>query len=412
MSESFIQNMFAERIGGSKFGKDTVIYKFEKIKRAKAAARKAHPGVEIIDLGVGEPDEMADPGIVARLAEEAAKPENRGYSDNGIQEFKNAAAKHLEEVYGIKGLNPETEIIHGIGSKPVLAMLPSVFINPGDITIMPVPNYPVLGTLTTWLGGQVVNLPITPENDFLPDLDALDRETRRKAKLLYLNYPNNPTGASATRQFFEKVVSFAKENNIIVVHDAAYAGLMFDGERPLAFLSVEGAKDVGVELFSLSKAFNMTGWRLAAVAGNELIIKGFATVKDNNDSGQFIPIQKAGIYALEHPEITEKISEKYSRRHDMLVSALNEVGFKARKPKGSFYLYVKAPKGIKGGRRFENAGDFSQYLITEKLISTVPWDDAGSYVRFSVTFIANGIEEEKRVIDEIRKRLSDVEFEF
>jgi len=412
MPNSFIQNLFAERIGGPQFGKDTVIYKFEKIKRAKAVARQNHPGVEIIDLGVGEPDQMADLGIVAKLSEEAAKPENRGYSDNGIQEFKDAAAKYLETVYGVKGLNPATEIIHGIGSKPVLAMLPAVFINPGDITIMPVPNYPVLGTLTKWFGGQVVNLPITPENKFFPDIDSLDRETRRKAKLLYLNYPNNPTGACATREFFEKVVKFAQENKIIVVHDAAYTGLMFDGEKPLAFLSVEGAKDVGVELFSLSKAYNMTGWRLAAVAGNELVIKGFATVKDNNDSGQFIAIQKAGIYALEHPEITENISEKYSRRHDLLVSALNEVGFSAGKPKGSFYLYVKAPKGVKGGRGFENAEDFAQYLITEKLISTVPWDDAGSYVRFSVTFSANGVDEEKRVVDEIRRRLSDVEFEF
>lgn len=412
MSESYIQSMFAERIGGSRFGKDTVIYKFEKIKRAKIAAKKAHPDMEIIDMGVGEPDEMADAGVVAKLAEEAAKPENRGYSDNGIQEFKDAAAIYLERVFGIKGLNPETEIIHGIGSKPVLAMLPAVFINPGDITIMPVPNYPVLGTLTKWFGGQVVSLPITKENNFLPDLDSLDPDTRKRAKLLYLNYPNNPTGASATREFFEKVVKFAKENDIIVVHDAAYAGLMFDGEKPLSFLSVDGAKDVGVELFSLSKTFNMTGWRLAAVAGNELIIKGFATVKDNNDSGQFIAIQKAGIFALEHPEITEKISRKYSRRHDMLVEVLREVGFDARKPKGSFYLYVEAPKGVKGGRRFESAEDFSQYLITEKLISTVPWDDAGHYVRFSVTFIADGVEEEKRVMGEIRRRLSDVEFEF
>ena len=412
MSESFIQSKFAERIGGSNFGKDTVIYKFEKIKRAKIAAKKAHPDVEIIDMGVGEPDEMADAGVVEELAKEAAKPENRGYSDNGIQAFKDVAAKYLDEVFGIKGLNPETEIIHGIGSKPVLAMLPAVFINPGDITIMPVPNYPILGTLTKWLGGEVVNLPITKENNFLPDLDSLDAETRKRSKLLYLNYPNNPTGASATREFFEKVVKFAKENDIIVVHDAAYSGLMFDGEKPLSFLSIDGAKDVGIELFSLSKIFNMTGWRLAAVAGNELIIKGFATVKDNNDSGQFIAIQKAGIYALEHPEITEKISEKYSRRHDLLVSALREVGFDVKKPKGSFYLYVEAPKGIKGGRRFETAEDFSQYLITEKLISTVPWDDAGRYVRFSVTFIANGVEEEKKVIDEVKRRLSDVEFEF
>lgn len=413
MSDSFVQSMFAERIGGVQFGKDTVIYKFEKIKRAKAAAKKNHPGVEIIDLGVGEPDQMADPGIVAELAAEAAKPGNRGYADNGIQEFKDVAAQYLEKVYGVKGLCPGTEIIHGIGSKPVLAMLPAVFINPGDITIMPAPNYPVLGTLTRWFGGEVVNLPLTPENEFLPDLDSLDPETRRKAKLLYLNYPNNPTGACATREFFEKVVRFAKENNIVVVHDAAYAGLVFDGVKPLSFLSVPGAKDVGIELFSLSKAYNMTGWRLAAVAGNELIIKGFATVKDNNDSGQFIAIQKAGMYALAHPEITEKISEKYSRRHNMLVAALNEAGFSTKKPKGSFYLYVKAPTGLQdNSRSFANAEEFSQYLLTEKLISTVPWDDAGSYVRFSVTFIADSIQEEKRVIDEVRKRLSDVRFKF
>lgn len=410
MTDHFIQHLFAERIGGAKFGKDDVIYKFEKIKRAKAVAKEKYPDMEIIDLGVGEPDEMADPGIVAKLAEEAAKPENRGYSDNGIQAFKDAAAKHLERVYGIKGLNPVTEIIHGIGSKPVLAMLPAVFINPGDIAIMPVPNYPILGTLTEWYGGRVVKLPLLPENQFLPDLDSLDQEIKRKAKLIYLNYPNNPTGACATKDFFEKVIHFARENNIVIVHDSAYAGLVFDGETPLSFLSVAGAKEVGIELFSLSKMYNMTGWRLAMVAGNELIIKGFATVKDNNDSGQFSAIQKAGVYALEHPEITEKTSEKYSRRHDLLVSVLNEVGFDAKKPKGSFYLYVQAPVGVRGGRKFESAEDFSQYLITEKLISTVPWDDAGHYIRFSVTFVADGVQEEKRIMDEIRKRLSDVEF--
>ena len=412
MTESFLQQMFAERIGGAGFGKDTVVYKFEKIKRAKAAALRSHPGVEIIDLGVGEPDEPADQGIVAVLSEEAAKPENRGYADNGIPAFKEAAAGYLARVYGVTGLDPETEIVHGIGSKPVLAMLPSVFINPGDITIMPSPNYPVLGTLTKWLGGQVVSLPIVPENGFLPDLDSLDAETKRKAKLLYLNYPNNPTGATATRAFFEKVVRFAVENQIVVVHDAAYAGLVFDGDKPLSFLSVPGAKEVGVELFSLSKAYNMTGWRLAAVAGNELIVKGFATVKDTNDSGQFIPIQKAGIYALEHPEITAGICEKYSRRHDMLVAVLREAGFAAEKPKGYFYLYVKSPKGTKSGKTFATAEDFSQYMITEKLISTVPWDDAGSYVRFSVTFSASGIEEEKRVMEEVRKRLSGLELVF
>lgn len=412
MSDSYIQELFAERIGGNKFGKDTTIYKFEKIKRAKQAAKAAHPGVEIIDMGVGEPDEMADMGIVNKLYEEAKKPENRGYSDNGISEFKVAAAKYLEKVYGVKDINPETEINHAIGSKPALAMIPAAFINPGDITLMTVPGYPVMGTHTKWYGGRVVNLPLTKENNFLPDLDSIDKEVLKQAKILYINYPNNPTGASATYEFFEKVVDFAKVNNIIVVHDAAYAGLTFDREKPLSFLAIPGAKDVGVEIHSLSKAYNMTGWRLAFVAGNELVVKAFASVKDNNDSGQFIAIQKAGIYALENPSITENISLKYSRRHDMLVDTLRNLGFSVKKPKGSFYLYVEMPKGLKNGRRFENAEDFSQFLITEKLISTVPWDDVGHFIRFSVTFVAKDKDDEKRVLEEVKTRLSDLEFEF
>ncbi len=412
MADSYIQQLFSERIGGNQFGKDTVLYKFEKIKRAKAAAKKAHPDIELIDMGVGEPDEMADEGIVRTLAEEAAKPENRGYSDNGITEFKVAAANYLKQVFGVADIDPETEINHAIGSKPALAMLPSAFINPGDITIMTVPGYPVMGTHTKWLGGEVVNLPLTADNHFLPDIDSLTDDQKKRAKLLYVNYPNNPTGASATKEFYEKVVAFAREHDIIVVSDAAYAGLTFDGEKPLSFLSVPGAKEVGIEIHSLSKAYNMTGWRMAFVAGNELVVKAFATVKDNNDSGQFIPIQKAAAYGLENPQITEKISEKYSRRHNLLVDVLNEIGFKVTKPKGSFYLYVAIPKGIKGGRSFASAEDFCQYLITEKLISTVPWDDAGNFIRFSVTFQAKGEEAEKRVIEEIRNRLTDVEFEF
>jgi LL-diaminopimelate aminotransferase len=394
--ESYIQEQFAKRIGGNQFGKDTVIYKFEKIKRAKATAKKAHPDIEIIDMGVGEPDEMADTGIVQKLCVEAAKPENRGYSDNGISEFKSAAAKYIQDVYGVDGINPETEVNHCIGSKPALAMMPAIFINPGDITLMTVPGYPVMATHTKWYGGEVVNLPLKKENNFLPDLYAISDDIKKRAKLLYINYPNNPTGASATYEFFEKVVSFAKENDIIVVHDAAYSALTFDGEKPLSFLSVPGAKEVGVEIHSLSKAYNMTGWRLGFVVGNELVVKGFAAVKDNYDSGQFIATQKAGIYALENPQITEQISNKYSRRHDLLVDALSELGFDVKKPKGSFYLYVEMPKGIKAGRRFESAEDFSQFLITEKLISTVPWDEEGHFVRFSVTFIAKGEEEEKK----------------
>ena len=409
--ETYIQSLFADRIGGPMFGKDTKIYKFEKIKRAKRAAMAAHPGMELIDLGVGEPDEMAFPGVVKKLQTEAARPENRGYAYNGIPEFKAAAARYLERVYGVKGINPETEVLHGIGSKPVLAMFPAIFINPGDVTLMTVPGYPVMATHTRWYGGSVHTLPLTEERGFLPDLDAVPADIRTRAKLLYLNYPNNPTGAGATKAFFERVVAFAKKNGIIVVHDAAYSALMYD-TRPLSFLAVPGAKDVGVEIHSLSKAYNMTGWRLAFVAGNERVVAGYGTVKDNYDSGQFRAVQKAGIYALNHPGITAKITAKYGRRLRSMVATLNEMGFSATMPAGTFYLYVKMPKGVAGGRRFANAEEFSEYLITEKLISTVPWDDAGAYIRFSATFEAKCRSDEKRVLAEFKKRMSDLRFEF
>jgi LL-diaminopimelate aminotransferase len=409
--ESYIQSLFAERIGGAMFGKEQKIYKFEKIKRAKRAALSAHPGAELIDFGVGEPDEMAFPGVVQSLQKEAAKPENRGYADNGIPEFKDAAARYMQKVYGVGGINPETEVLHGIGSKPVLAMFPAVFINPGDVTLMTVPGYPIMGTHTRWYGGTVVNLPLREENGFLPDLDSLPGDVKKKTKLLYINYPNNPTGAGATRAFFEKVVTFAKENSVIVVHDAAYAALTF-GARPLSFLSVSGAKEVGVEVHSLSKAYNMTGWRLAFVVGSERVIAGYGNVKDNYDSGQFKAIQKAGVYALDHPQITDEIAAKYERRLRAMAAVLAEMGFNAKMPAGSFYLYVKMPKGVRNGRRFSTAEEFSEFLITEKLISTVPWDDAGAFIRFSATFESQGKADEQRVLEEFKKRMAGLQFEF
>ncbi|MEA5085534.1 MAG: LL-diaminopimelate aminotransferase [Lachnospiraceae bacterium] len=412
MADSYIQELIAERIGGNKFGKDTVLYKFEKIKRARRAAMAAHPGVEIIDMGVGEPDAMADTGVIAELAKEAAVWDNRGYTDNGREPFQQAAAKYMDEVYGVKGIDPETEVIHSIGSKPALAMMAQAFINPGDVTLMTVPGYPIIGTMTSWLGGEVYKLPLLESNDFLPDLKAIPEDIAKRAKLLYINYPNNPTGAFATIEFFKEAIEFAKKYDIVVVQDAAYAALTFDGTKPLSFLSIEGAKEVGIEIHSLSKAFNMTGWRMAFVTGNPLVVKAFAAVKDNNDSGQFNAIQMAGKYALEHVEITNATAEKYSRRHTMLVETLNKLGFNAKKPKASFYLYVKIPKGTKSGEVFTTAEDFSQFLIREKLISTVPWDDVEPYVRMSVTFIAETKEEEKRVMNEIYTRLSDVEFIF
>jgi len=317
----------------------------------------------------------------------------------------------MENVFGGKGLDAEKNVNHTIGSKPALAMLPSIFINPGDITLITVPGYPVMGTHTQYLGGEVVQLPLTKENNFLPDLKLITEDVAKRAKLLYINYPNNPTGANATRSFYEEVVEFAKKNDLVVIQDAAYAALNF-GEELTSFLSVPGAMDVGVELHSLSKSYNMTGWRIAFVVGNELIVKGVAHVKDNIDSGQFAAIQKAAVYALEHPEITKAILNKYRRRLSNLVEALNSAGFDAHMSGGSFFLYVEAPKGIKGGKRFKTGEEFSQYLIKEMMISTVPWDDVGHFTRFSATFAAKGVEEETRIINEIKSRLSSVEFEF
>ena len=411
MAESYLQQIFANRIGGSNFGKDTKIYKFEKIKRAKAAAKKAKPDMPLIDMGVGEPDDMAFPEVVQALATEAAKIENRFYSDNGCQEFKDAVAVYMKELYGVE-LDPNTEIVHSIGSKSALTLLPAAFINPGDITVMTVPGYPVLGTWTQYLGGEVVNLPLLKENNFLPDLDSLTDDQKKRCKLIYLNYPNNPTGASATVEFYNKAIAFAKANNALLVIDAAYAPLNFTG-KPLSIFSCEGGKDVAVELHSMSKGFNMTGWRLGWVCGNPLAVKAFATVKDNADSGQFLAIQKAAIRALANQKaITPSICAKYSRRLQALVATLKELGFDAKVPEGSFYLFVEIPKGIKGGIRFNNAEEFSQWMITEKLISTVPWDDVGHFVRFSATFVAPTLEEERKVLDEVKARLADSVFEF
>lgn len=414
MSESYIQNLFAERIGGANYGKSNAIYKFEKIKRAKRAAKLAKPDLPLIDMGVGEPDDMAFPEVVEALYAAAKDPANRGYADNGGREFKVAAAGYMKAVYGVD-MDPDTEILHSIGSKAALSILPSCFINPGDVAIMTVPGYPVFGTHTKYLGGEVYNVQLKAENDFLPDLDSIPADILRRAKVMVVNYPNNPTGASATLQFFKKLVDFAKKNNIVIVSDAAYASLVFEGE-PISIFQVEGAKDVAVELHSLSKSHNMTGWRIGWVCGNPLIVKAYGDVKDNTDSGQFLAIQLAAAKGLEDPSITRRIADKYSRRMDMLVKVLSGMGFKPVKPKASFYLYMPAPKAAVGadGRRieFKSGEDFSQWMISEHLISTVPWDDAGAYVRFSVTFEAHGAEAEKSVVAEIKRRMETSKYEF
>ena len=410
MSDPYFQQLFADRIGGVDYGKGTEIYKFEKIKRAKRKALADSPGRVLLDFGIGENDEMAPPAVREQMAAEIDNPENRGYADNGIAEFKEAVARFMQRNFGVE-LDPATEVNHCIGSKTALAMLPACFINPGDITLMTVPGYPVAGTHTQYYGGTVHKLPLLAENNFLPDLQSIPGDVLQKAKLLVLNYPNSPTGKTASREFFEQVVDFAKTNGIVVVQDAAHILLTFAGD-PLSFLSVPGAKDVGVEVHSLSKGFDMIGWRIGWVCGHERLVRAFADVKDNCDSGQFIAIQKAAVAALDDDSIPLRIREKYRRRLDKLVATLSRCGFDCQVPGGSYFLYTRSPRGVENGPQFDTAEAASQHLITQQSIVTVPWDDAGPFLRFSVTYEAADEAAEDAMMLETESRLKEIKLVF
>jgi LL-diaminopimelate aminotransferase len=408
-SDPWFQSLFAERLGGANYGKGTEIYKFEKIKRAKRKALAEHPERKLLDFGIGENDDMADESVRQALAREANKVENRGYADNGIQNYKDAAAEFMQRQFGVK-LDPVTEVCHCIGSKPAYAMLPAVFINPGDVTLMTVPGYPVAGTWTRYLGGEVYRMPLKEENGFFPDLDGIPADIKKRAKLMVLNYPNSPTGAVATPDFYKRVIEFAHKNQVVVVQDAAHILLTYKGE-PYSFLQVDGAKEVGVEVHSMSKGFDMIGWRLGFVCGHPKIVQAYADVKDNSDSGQFMAIQHAAAQALRTPAIPERIRAKYRRRLMKLVSALREAGFQCAMPGGTYFLYTKAPKAA-GDRVFANAEEASQYLIHEQSVCCVPWDDAGAYLRFSVTYTAKDTGAEDELMIETVNRLRGMNLRF
>ena len=410
MTDPYFQPLFAERIGGVNYGKSTDIYKFEKIKRAKRKALADFPDRQLLDFGIGENDDMADESVRRAMAQEINKLENRGYADNGCLEFKEAVARFMTREFGVE-LDPATEINHAIGSKPALAMLPQCFINPGDVTLLTVPGYPVAGTHTRYCGGEVYRLPLAAENDFYPDLDGIPADVLQRAKLLIINYPNSPTGQVATAAFYEKVVAFAKRNHIVVVQDAAHVMFSYR-DKPLSFLQTPGARDVGVEVHSLSKGWNMIGWRMGWVCGHPLIVRAFSDVKDNSDSGQFLATQKAAAAALDNPDIPRKAREKYHRRLRKLVGVLMPFGFDAQVPGGSYFLYTAAPKGLQAGRTFANAEEVSQYLITDRSICTVPWDDAGPFLRFSVTYLAETERDEDDLMAELTARLAEINFIF
>lgn len=408
----FIDSMISKRLGDLSFFKTaTRLYKFEKIKKMTNDAKINNPHMDLINMGVGEPDKIADASIVDVLCSESHKNENRFYADNGILEFQEAACRFMKNVYNIDNLTPEN-VMHGIGSKSILAMIPIGFINPGDICLMTVPGYPIMGTYSKFLGGEVYNLPLCEENNFFPDLEEIPQDILKRAKLLYINYPNNPTGQIATKEYYEYLVNFCRKNQIFIISDLAYGALTYGDHKPLSILSIDGAMDLCLEIHSLSKSFNMTGFRMAFVVGSPKAIKLYSTIKGHTDSGQFIPIQKAAAFALDNYEdlIKENV-ERYSRRFDLLMDVLKNVGFKVSKPLGGFYVYVPIPKGA-GDVIFNSAEDAFAYILNHAMISTVPWDDCGAYLRLSVTYEAYSKDEEISLMNELYKRLTSLDLKF
>lgn len=408
----FIDSMISERLGDlSFFNTATRLYKFEKIKKMTKDAKLNNPNTKLIDLGVGEPDKIADDDIINVLCKESYKNENRFYADNGILEFQEAACRFMKNMYNIDNLTCQN-IMHGIGSKSILAMIPIGFINPGDICLMTVPGYPILGTYSKFLGGEIYPLPLCEENNFLPDLENIPHDILKKAKLLYINYPNNPTGQVATKEYYEYLVNFCRKNKIFIISDLAYGALTYDNNKPISIFSIDGAMDLCLEIHSLSKSFNMTGFRIAFVVGSPKTIQLYSTIKSHTDSGQFIPIQKAATFALDNYDrfIKENIN-RYSRRFDLLIDVLRKVGFKVEKPKGGFYLYAPIPKGA-NDITFNNAEDAFTYILNNAMISTVPWDDCGSYLRLSVTYEAPNEDEEINLMREIYNRLMSLNLTF
>ena len=403
-----IRNFFANRIGGKDFDKESG-YKFATIKSIKEDFCKKNPDVKLLDFGVGEPDSAADECVIRALQNECGKLCNRFYADSGTFYFLNAVADYMRSYFSVE-LNPANEILHSVGTKSALSILAGCLINEGDIVLSTQPGYPVFDINAKYFGAKVLALPLLEENNFFPNFDALTASELNSIKILSINYPNNPTGASASIEFFEKVIFFAKKYNWIIINDAAYASLVFD-EKPLSIMQINGAKNVAIELHSMSKSFNMTGWRLGWVCSNELLINAYKKYKDTVNSGQFLAIQKAAIEALKnHQPILQKNIQKYRRRANAVVDVLKKAGFLAKMPSAGFFIYVSTPQEItlKSGHTitFKTAKEFSEWLLSSCGIVCIPWDEAGRFLRFSITFEANTIPEENAIINELENRLN------
>ena len=356
-------------------------YLFKEIDRMRDEARSK--GVDIIDLGVGDPDRPTPRPIIEKLYQSAQDPANHQYpSYTGMNDFRRSVAAWYERRNGVK-LDALQQVCTLIGSKEGLAHIPLAFINPGDTALVPEPAYPVYHIGTMFAGGTSYFMPLLEKNGFLPDLGAVPEETARRAKMMFINYPNNPTGATADGEFYARVVEFATKYEIIVISDAAYSEVTFDGYRPPSFLETPGALEVGIEIHSLSKTYNMTGWRLGWAAGRADVVDGLGRVKSNIDSGAFQAVQWAGIEALEGDQTSvEDMRGVYTARRDVLVKGLGEAGLAVKNPKATFYLWVRTPQGL-------TSSEFTARLLTEAGIVCTPGNGFGpsgeGYVRFALT---------------------------
>lgn len=355
-------------------------YLFAEIDRRKREALAR--GIDLIDLGIGDPDIPTPADIVEKLIECSSKSINHRYpSSSGMPEFRAAVADWYQRRFNVK-LDPSKEVVSLIGSKEGIGNMAVAFVDPGDIVLIASPCYPVYHIGTAFNGGKNYFLPLRKENHFLPDLDSIPGDVAKQSKLLWINYPNNPTAAVADRDFFKRVIDFANRYNVIVCHDAAYTEMGYDGYRPMSFLEVEGAKEVGIEFHSLSKTFNMTGWRIGMAVGNPELVAGLAQAKSNLDSGIFQAVQEAGIEALKlGDQIVEPSRKVYQERRNILVDGLRAVGLECEKPRATFYVWVAAPKGL-------TSAEFTARLLDEAGVVTTPGNGFGEagegYVRFTL----------------------------
>ena len=364
-------------------------YLFKELDRQRDEVKSK--GIDIIDLGVGDPDLPTPDHIIARLAESARDPENHRYpSYTGMGDFRAAVARWYDRKYGV-GLKPNDEVVTLIGSKEGIAHLPLAFINPGDVALVPEPAYPVYHIGTLFAGGISHFMPLTAENGFKPDLSAIPADVAAKARVIFINYPNNPTGAVAGEDFYEEVIAFAKKHEIIVVSDAAYSEMSYDGYQPPSLLQVPGGREVGIELHSLSKTYNMTGWRIGWAAGRAEVVEGLGRVKSNIDSGAFQAVQWAGIEALEGDQsCVAEMREIYRQRREVLVSGLQEAGLKVQPPKATFYLWVGVPDGL-------TSAEFSTRVLAEAGVVCTPGNGFGpsgeGYIRMTLCETAERLKE-------------------